>query len=87
MKHFMCIAILATLLPCQPLLHAEDNALIVPHGPALMHPASVHGIALSPDGRWAATGCEDHKLRLWDTATGKLHGEPLEHDGGVYPIA
>src|SRR5439155_24588669 len=37
--------------------------------------------------KWAATGAADNQLRLWNAATGKLHGQPLEHDGGVYPIA
>lgn len=55
--------------------------------PPLVHPAAIHGIALSADGRFAATGCSDHFLRIWDVATGKLHGEPLKHDGEVYPVA
>ncbi|MEQ1652374.1 MAG: hypothetical protein ABL897_07795, partial [Hyphomicrobium sp.] len=63
------------------------GAEITPLCPALMHPDAVHGVALSADGKWAATGCTDHMLRLWDTTTGTLHGQPLEHDGGVYPIA
>src|SRR4051794_26042371 len=63
------------------------GAAITPLGPALMHPEPVHGVALSADGKWAATGCADHMLRLWDTATGQLHGQPLEHEGGVYPVA
>src|SRR5947209_911546 len=68
-------------------LPAQEPAAIVALGDALVHPAEVHGIALSPDGKWAATGATDKKLRLWNTETGKLHGEPLEHEGPVYPVA
>ncbi len=82
MKHLAILA-LTTLLPCQPMLRAEDNAVIVPHGPVLMHPAAVHGIALSPDGIWAATGCYGNTAHVWDAATGKAGGEPLQHGGPV----
>src|SRR6185436_3627279 len=75
------------LVLCWRTLLAHDQKAIVPLGEALVHPAEVHGIALSPDGKWAATGAADNKLRLWDSATGKLHGEPLEHPGAVYPVA
>ena len=34
-------------------------------------------IAFSPDGRLAATGCDDGKVRLWDTATGRPVGPVL----------
>jgi WD40 repeat protein len=39
-----------------------------------------------PDGR-VLTGCEDHKARLWDVATGKLLGPPLAHQGSVQAVA
>ena len=54
------------------------GAAITPLGPALKHPGPVHGVALSADGKWAATGCTDHMLRLWDTATGALHGSTVD---------
>jgi WD40 repeat protein len=36
------------------------------------HQERVLGVALSPDGRTAATTCWDQRLRLWDVASGKL---------------
>jgi WD40 repeat protein len=37
----------------------------------------VLGVAFSPDGKLLATTSADQTLRLWDTATGKPHGERL----------
>jgi WD40 repeat protein len=34
------------------------------------HSASVSSVAISPDGRYALSGSEDHTLKLWDLATG-----------------
>src|SRR4051812_419629 len=68
-------------------LFADGRGTIAPLGEPMAHPAEVHGIALSPDGKWAATGASDNKLRIWDAASGKLHGEPLAHDGPVYPVS
>src|SRR3954447_837904 len=66
---------------------AENQASIVPLGDPLVHPAEIHGVAISADGKWVATGATDRMLRIWDVATGKLHGQPLAHDGAVYPVA
>jgi hypothetical protein len=33
----------------------------------------------SPDGTMVVTACEDAAVRVWDSATGKLLGEPLRH--------
>ena len=34
------------------------------------HACSVRSVALSPDGRYALSGSDDHTLRLWELATG-----------------
>ena len=78
---------LAARLPCASLLADDAKPAVTLLVPPLVHPAEIHGVALSADGQWAATGCADHFLRIWEIATGKLHGEPLAHDGGVYPVA
>lgn len=41
------------------------------------HPGEVEDIAISPDGRYAATGCDDTRIRLWDIRSGKqLFAQP-----------
>ena len=35
-------------------------------------PAAVAAVAISRDGKWALTGCDDGFARLWQTDTGKL---------------
>ncbi len=38
------------------------------------HRAPVHSVAVSPDGKWLATGGGDHTAKIWDAATGReLH--------------
>jgi WD40 repeat protein/tetratricopeptide (TPR) repeat protein len=47
-------------------------------------------MAFSPDGRMILTGSLSaaHKTaRLWDAATGRPLGEPLQHAGSVYAVA
>ncbi len=42
-----------------------------PVGPQLKHPVDVTSVAISPDGKWLLTGCDDGQARLWDIKTGK----------------
>lgn len=42
------------------------------------HKDWVTSVALSPDGKWLASGGQDQTLRLWETATGK---EVFRHEG------
>jgi serine/threonine protein kinase/WD40 repeat protein len=47
----------------------------------LRHPdlrTRVYSVAWHPDGRRLATGCNDRKIRLWDTETGKEFMPPWE---------
>ena len=39
------------------------------------HSDDLWALAISPDGRWLATGSEDHTVKLWklSTASGKIH--------------
>jgi WD40 repeat protein len=48
-------------------------------------PTPIRAMAWSPDGRWIATGSADRLLRLWEPATGKVTGLPLEN--GFYSVA
>ncbi len=42
------------------------------------HGQHIESVAYSPDGKWIASGADDHTVRIWDRATGK---ELLRFDG------
>ena len=44
---------------------------------------ALHSAAFSPDGQRVVTTSWDKTARLWDAATGKAMGEPMQHDEGV----
>jgi WD40 repeat protein len=50
----------------------------------LPHPEIVFRVRLSPDGRYALTGCKDGAARLWDLQTGQLACPPMAHDDEVF---
>jgi serine/threonine protein kinase/WD40 repeat protein len=45
----------------------------------LPHPDTVQGLAWSPDGKLLATGCDDNRIRLWDTVFWQNEGECVGH--------
>ncbi len=47
------------------------------------HTDAAYALALSPDGKYLATGAYDQKIRLWDTATGKDLALLKGHNGAV----
>jgi WD40 repeat protein/serine/threonine protein kinase len=51
------------------------------------HRGQVTDVAFSPDGKVVLTGSEDNTARLWDAATGKAIGMPIEHKGAVLAVA
>jgi WD40 repeat protein len=52
------------------------------------HTDRVHAVAFSPDGRTLLSGSYDGTARLWDVATHRQIGVPLNgHDGEVYSVA
>ncbi|MFI5454282.1 MAG: WD40 repeat domain-containing serine/threonine protein kinase [Isosphaerales bacterium] len=50
------------------------------------HENVIYCTAYSPDGKMVATGSLDRTARLWDTATGLLRGDPLNHGDGVWSV-
>jgi WD40 repeat protein/serine/threonine protein kinase len=53
----------------------------------LPHQGPVVAAAFSPDGRTLLTGSWDQTARLWDVATGKPVGPPLQHQDQVLAVA
>jgi len=47
--------------------------------------SSVHCVAISPDGRWVASGSLDRTVRIWDARTGTIQ-HSLKHDNWVYSV-
>src|SRR6184192_643743 len=47
------------------------------------HRRVVRSMAISPEGRWLATGAKDNTIKIWDVASGRLlrtlygHGSPV----------
>jgi WD40 repeat protein len=59
----------------------------------LRHPTGVQAAAWPPDGHLLATGCDNHRIYLWDAASGKqqavleghhweVHSLSFDQDGG-----
>src|SRR5262249_2682351 len=51
------------------------------------HSGAVHGIAWSPDGRYAVTGSRDRVVSLWDVEQGRLLASLVGHSGKVHAVA
>jgi WD40 repeat protein len=51
------------------------------------HKRAIYPAALSPEGRWIASGDADGKVRLWDAVTGEPCATTLPHPGVVQSLA
>ena len=49
----------------------------------MKHDGEVNSAQFSPDGQRVVTASWDKTARVWDAATGKAIGEPMQHDGVV----
>jgi tetratricopeptide (TPR) repeat protein len=53
----------------------------------MKHPDRVVSVAFSPDGKTILTGGDDRTAQLWEAATGRPLGPPLEHPSAVASVA
>src|SRR5262249_16887782 len=58
-----------------------------PLGPSLHHRGLVEAVALSPDGNFLLTGCDNGVAVLWNVVNGKPTIPPLKHQGEVNAVA
>jgi tetratricopeptide (TPR) repeat protein len=54
---------------------------------SVRHSEFVREVAITPDGRYFATGSFDFTARVWETATGRPAGPPLPHTNYVATVA
>src|SRR5262249_29448335 len=52
-----------------------------------VHPKDVNGVAVSRDGKWLLTGCDDYTVRLWDLKSGQEVRRYTGHSGYAYGVA
>ncbi|MEW6734991.1 MAG: hypothetical protein AB1489_27115, partial [Acidobacteriota bacterium] len=51
------------------------------------HKGDIAKLAISPDGRWLASGGEDHFVYLWEIATGKELAHWEAHQAAITTLA
>jgi WD40 repeat protein len=51
------------------------------------HTESVWAVAVTPDGRWAVSGSDDHTLKVWDLESGEELATLPGHTYGVWAVA
>jgi WD40 repeat protein/tRNA A-37 threonylcarbamoyl transferase component Bud32 len=74
--------------PAQVVVHDLEAGQLLTASPALATQSGL--VVVSPDGRTLASGSEGPKStagQLWDVATGKPIGPPLQHKGAIRGLA
>jgi hypothetical protein len=85
----MALAEAALLLVCAVGLVLQGRTRPKAKGGKVLegHTAPVRCVAVSPDGKWAASGSEDETLRLWDLQAGEEVRRFKGHRGHVTAVA
>jgi len=65
----------------------EGEPLVKPVGEKLNHEGAVNAVALSPEGKFLATGGADKRVHVWDIAKGKEIGESPALKGAIHALA
>jgi len=65
----------------------EDDSLAVLERKLTGHTAWVKSVAVSPDGKWVASGSRDKTVKIWDIETGNCHATLEGHGGPVNCVA
>jgi WD40 repeat protein len=72
-------------------IHRCDKSLAIIDGDRLAELATggylAGHVAVSPDGRWIASGMSDRTVRLWEAATGRVLDVLRGHSDLVYDVA
>jgi WD40 repeat protein/GTPase SAR1 family protein/DNA-directed RNA polymerase subunit RPC12/RpoP len=71
--------------PAQPPEQAEP--LVVLEHKLTGHKSWVYSMAVSPDGKWAASGSKDRTIKIWDLETGACRATLQGHAGEVLSVA
>jgi WD40 repeat protein len=50
------------------------------------HTGWVKSVAVSPDGKWAASGSNDETVKIWDLETGECRATLKGHTGAVFSM-
>lgn len=69
------------------MVYKAEGPDLKPAGPELVHPPAVGAVAISEDGKLAATSGRDQEVRLWQVTEGKPTGVSLRHEAFVGALA
>lgn len=64
----------------------QSEPLVVLERELTGHEDRVWSVAVSPDGKWAASGSFDNTVKIWDLETGRCRTTLQGHGGAVYSV-
>jgi GTPase SAR1 family protein/RNase P subunit RPR2 len=76
-----------TETPTPAVTPKRDESLAVLERELTGHTGWVFSVAVSPDGKWVASGADDKTVKIWDIETGNCHAILRGHGGQVNCVA